>query len=354
MHNINFLFFLFFLLLKTYNFYNNIIKVSIIVPVYNSESYLNECINSLLSQTLKEIEIILINDGSKDKSLEILNNFALKDSRIIIISKVNNTGMSDARNLGLDISHGEYIGFVDSDDYIQKETYEIAYKAAKKDNIDVVEFQYVNYYERKKIKPIINNNNFDINGNIKEIKECWEEIKIEIWSKIYKNKFINKYNIRFVHDLYGEDFCFNLMVFPRIKKIKFIPGNFYIYRRRKGQLTKQNFLNKFKKMKKILYIIPKNWEKDNLIKGNEIWLLEILIYIYQKRGKRRYKIAKEFYNIIKEVKVFNNENINKMKEQFKNSLNEMKSFAFLNEPKNNLNKSIFINKILFLYFIFLI
>ncbi len=331
MHNINFLFFLFFLLLKTYNNYNNIIKVSIIVPVYNSESYLNECINSLLSQTLKEIEIILINDGSKDKSLEILNNFALKDSRIIIISKVNNTGMSDARNLGLDISHGEYIGFVDSDDYIQKETYEIAYKAAKKDNIDVVEFQYVNYYERKKIKPIINNNNFDINGNIKEIKECWEEIKIEIWSKIYKNEFINKYNIRFVHDLYGEDFCFNLMVFPRIKNIKFIPGIFYIYRRRKGQLTKQNFLNKFKKMKKILYIIPKNWEKDNLIKGNEIWLLEILIYIYQKRGKRRYKIAKEFYNIIKEIKVFNNENINKMKEQFKNSLNEMKSIAFSNE-----------------------
>ena len=73
------------------------------------------------------------------------------------------------------------------------------------------------------------------------------------------------------------------MIFPRIKKIKFIPGIFYVYRKRKGQLTKINFLYKFQKMKKILNIIPKNWEKDNLIKGNEIWILEILIYIYQKR-----------------------------------------------------------------------
>ena len=331
MLNIKLLLFLFFLLLKSYNNYKNIIKVSIIVPVYNSQSYLKECIKSLLSQTLKEIEIILINDGSTDNSLQILSNFALKDSRIKIISKENNTGMSDARNLGLEISNGEFIGFVDSDDFVQKETFEIAYKAAKKDNIDVVEFKNINFYERKQNKPNIINNNFDINGNIKNVKDCWEEIKIEIWSKIYKNDLINKYKIRFVHDLYGEDFCFNLMIFPRIKKIKFIPGIFYIYRRRKGQLTKQNFLNKFLKMKKILYIIPKNWEKDNLIKGNEIWLLEILIYIYQKRGKRRFKIAKEFYNIIKKIKVFNQENINKMHQQFKKSLNEMKSIAFSNE-----------------------
>ena len=181
MLNIKLLLFLFFLLLKSYNNYKNIIKVSIIVPVYNSQSYLKECIKSLLSQTLKEIEIILINDGSTDNSLQILSNFALKDSRIKIISKENNTGMSDARNLGLEISNGEFIGFVDSDDFVQKETFEIAYKAAKKDNIDVVEFKNINFYERKQNKPKIINNNFDINGNIKNVKDCWEEIKIEIW-----------------------------------------------------------------------------------------------------------------------------------------------------------------------------
>lgn len=107
------------------------IKVSVIVPVYNVEKYLRECLNSLVNQTLKEIEIICINDGSEDSSLEILNEYASKDSRFVIINQ-ENSGQSVARNKGLDVAKGEYIGFVDSDDWVDLNFFENLYSEAVK------------------------------------------------------------------------------------------------------------------------------------------------------------------------------------------------------------------------------
>ena len=112
------------------------IKVSVIVPVYNVEKYLRECLNFLVNQTLKEIEIICINDGSEDSSLEILNEYASKDSRFVIINQ-ENSGQSVARNKGLDIAKGEYIGFVDSDDWVDLNFFENLYSEAVKNNSDI-------------------------------------------------------------------------------------------------------------------------------------------------------------------------------------------------------------------------
>jgi glycosyltransferase involved in cell wall biosynthesis len=102
-------------------------KVSIVIPVYNVEKYLRQCLDSVVNQTLKDIEIICVNDGSTDNSLQILEEYANKDDRIKIINK-DNGGLSSARNAGLEIATGVYIGFVDSDDYIEIETYNEAYK----------------------------------------------------------------------------------------------------------------------------------------------------------------------------------------------------------------------------------
>lgn len=113
------------------------VKVSVIVPVYNAEKYLSCLIDSLLAQTLKEIEFIFINDGSKDNSLEILKEYAKKDERIVIIDK-ENAGVSSARNDGLKIAKGEFIGFVDSDDFVSEDMYESLYKKAIKEKADIV------------------------------------------------------------------------------------------------------------------------------------------------------------------------------------------------------------------------
>ena len=111
-------------------------KISIIVPVYNVESYLSNCIDSILNQTFKDFELILVNDGSTDKSLEICKHYKNMDDRIFIIDKKNG-GLSSARNAGLDIIKGEYIGFVDSDDYIHPQMYELLYKQIIENEADI-------------------------------------------------------------------------------------------------------------------------------------------------------------------------------------------------------------------------
>lgn len=112
------------------------VKVSIIVPVYNVEKFLEKCLDSLVNQTLHDIEIICINDGSTDKSLEILKSFANKDKRITVIDK-QNEGPSVARNVGLEKAQGEYIGFVDSDDWVDLDFYEKLYNSAINNGADI-------------------------------------------------------------------------------------------------------------------------------------------------------------------------------------------------------------------------
>ena len=110
--------------------------ISVIVPVYNVEKYLVQCINSILNQTIKNLEIILVDDGSLDNSGKICDEFSKKDDRIVAIHKENN-GLSSARNAGLEIANGNYIGFVDSDDWLDEHMYEILLKLIKENNSDI-------------------------------------------------------------------------------------------------------------------------------------------------------------------------------------------------------------------------
>lgn len=126
-------------------------KISVIVPVYNTEKYIKKCIRSIIEQTLKEIEIIIVNDGSKDKSLEIIKDLMKQDRRIKLINK-ENEGVSSARNSGIKMAKGKYIQFIDSDDWIEKEFLEKMYDFAEKENVDIVVSDYYEDYSNGKIK----------------------------------------------------------------------------------------------------------------------------------------------------------------------------------------------------------
>ena len=126
-------------------------KISIIIPVYNAEKFLNKCLDSVVNQTYKNIEIICVNDGSKDDSLKILREYQKKDSRIIIIDK-KNEGVSEARNVGIRKSTGEYITFIDSDDWIELNTIEILYNALLKEDVDVVRGNYFTNSSYEKVE----------------------------------------------------------------------------------------------------------------------------------------------------------------------------------------------------------
>ena len=220
----------------------NKIKVSVIVPVYNTEKYLRKCLESVLFQTLKEIEIILINDGSKDNSHLICEEYRKRDKRIIYVNK-KNEGCSATRNIGISMAKGEYIAFVDSDDFIEKDMYKIMYDKAKEDNLDIlicgIKLLDENYKFLRGITPKKQSKLIDYQksgeGN------CFNSQS----NKLYKKSFILKNNIFFpISTHMGEDLFFNIKAFYFTKKIDIIEGLYYNYYNNLSSVT-HNLNKKF-------------------------------------------------------------------------------------------------------------
>lgn len=218
--------------------------ISIIVPVYNAERYLAKCVDSLLNQTLQNIEIVCVNDGSTDNSLAILKEY--DDYRIVIVDK-NNSGVSGARNNGLDVARGNYIMFVDSDDWIEAETCEVAYNSIVQEQADIVMWSYITEtFERSTPKTIFRQNNIFYKKQVSEklhrrfIGVLREELAhpeladalCPVWGKLYKREVIDKTRVRFV-DLKEigtyEDGLFNLEVFGYANKVVYLMDCFYHY-----------------------------------------------------------------------------------------------------------------------------
>lgn len=210
------------------------VKVSIIVPVYNVENYLRECLDSLVNQTLQDIEIICINDGSTDNSLAILQEYSAKDSRIQVISK-NNEGQGVARNNGIDIASGEYIAFVDSDDYCEINMYEKLYNTAKEFDADLVECCYKKFND---IDGLITQG-IPLTGIPYDKLFSWSSLKEKSpifvntpvpWNKLVKVSFLRENQIYFAKSKYAEDFYFSIRARLLANKIIHIEDELYIYR----------------------------------------------------------------------------------------------------------------------------
>ncbi|RSK53478.1 glycosyltransferase [Bacillus canaveralius] len=222
-------------------------KVSIVVPIYNVESYLRRCLDSLLSQTLIEIEIIAINDGSTDSSGKILQEYSVKDNRLKVIDKPN-SGVSSARNHGIRFATGDYIGFVDSDDWINVKMYEEMYNAALKEDADIVMCTYVREFgSHSKVKNFnlpekVQYDKEELNAKIlrrlvgplneevanPEFLDAWGTV----WSKIYRTEMLIENNLLFT-DLMeigtNEDSLFNIEAFYYAKSFVFLNSPYYHY-----------------------------------------------------------------------------------------------------------------------------
>ena len=251
-------------------------KISIIVPVRNVAKWLRECMNSLINQSFKKIEIICIDDGSTDDSGKILDEYAQKDNRIKVIHKENG-GVSSARNAGLDIATGEYIAFVDPDDYVHPKTYEYAYNYAKNDNVDILRFNYRPFNDGHD-----NFNVDDINLEDAKVMPLLEYLKCHLmhycWGYLFKSNLIKNDNIRFPDMYTVQDTCFTLMVAAKAKKMKHIPGKFYNYRRsRVGQVTSLPSSKRAYDRLVLLKYVIKSWKDRSCLEGNESLLLDVLI-----------------------------------------------------------------------------
>ena len=204
-------------------------KVSIIVPVYNVEKYIEKCLVSLVNQTLQEIEILIVNDGTKDNSMSIVKKFAVKYPNKIIILEKQNGGLSDARNYAIPYAKGEYIAFLDSDDYVEEDTYEQMYKIAQKENSDMVECDFYWEYKTK------TKNDIGVIYNNK--KEMIEKVRVVAWNKLIKKDILDKNKIIFPVGYRYEDVEFTYKLIPYLDKVSFLKKPCIHYIQREGSIS---------------------------------------------------------------------------------------------------------------------
>ncbi len=212
-------------------------KLSVIIPVYNVENYLKRCLDSVINQTYKDLEIIVVNDGSTDSSLEIAREYAEEDKRIKIVNKENG-GLSSSRNAGLDVATGEVVAFLDSDDWVELNAYELAMEAFNDHSADMVWFAMKNVYDEDET---LNTQNFQTKIY------CGDEVlavflgtnkkgpSLSSCNKLYASKVLK--NIRFIEGKTSEDIYFNFQAFSIIKKIVRYDAELYHYFQRNGSIS---------------------------------------------------------------------------------------------------------------------
>ncbi len=294
-------------------------QISIIIPVYNTEQFLKSCINSLINQSFENCEFIFVDDGSTDQSCNLIRSYKKNDNRIKLVMQ-DNKGVSSARNTGILNSKGEYIGFVDSDDYIESDMYEILYKEIQIEDCDVIISHFeeeLNGYKRIKTYNLIKNELMDktyIQNNILPLFIKDDSLNT-VCNKLYKKSIIDENNIRFPKGLpLGEDGIFNMTYFSKCNSCKYIDYTGYHYREVHGSATRN--LNKHDYFQRELDVynfdleklidIPQNIDIKSLKSVKLINNIKSNIYIYFEKNQDQsifYK-CKYIKNIVnkKEIK----------------------------------------------------
>lgn len=219
--------------------------ISVIIPLYNNERFIGKCVESLLNQTYSNCEIIIVDDASTDTSLNIVQNLAKNDSRVKVFFGIKYSGVSAVRNVGLANANGEYVCFVDSDDYVSKYYLESLITSLKDTSADVscVGVARVGEKQNKKLNKYFNPDHYKVFTY--EKKEAMEllfsgrKIRMNIWNKIFPKKFfVGENKISYNENLFhGEDVEFLYDAFSRVEKVSFVPTKYYAYTRRKGSLV---------------------------------------------------------------------------------------------------------------------
>ena len=240
-------------------------KVTIIIPIYNVEKYLREAIESAINQTYKNLEIILVDDGSTDNSGRICDEYISVDERIKVIHKKNG-GLSDARNAGLDNCTGEYIMFLDSDDFLEPDAVENMHKEIVEKDADYVIGNYINATEEgeKWEKPVFDLEKYKpFKLSIHDYMNSFFIMNSSVCNKIFKKEFIDELNLRFVVGLPAEDAIFTTYCFIKSEKVYYIPNLVFNYRQRKGgSISSSCSREYFRGINKAYRIIYENF-KDN-------------------------------------------------------------------------------------------
>ena len=270
----------------------NNIDISIIVPIYNAEKYLKKCLDSLINQTKKELEFILVNDGSTDNSEKIIKSY--NDKRIKYY-KNKNQGIGKTRNFGIDKAVGKYLMFTDSDDYLEKDTCEKLYQKANKDNLDLV---VCNFYREKEDGTKTEEQLISFkNTTLKETPKLLKEINASPWNKLYKTSLIKNNKIYFHETLKYEDTPFVFIALDKAKKIGKIDdylNHYIIHGNSETTVRDKRCFDIFEIIKIVRdYFKDKDYIEEDLDKWT-VWI--ITNFTIQQKYQKDKNIAKEFIN----------------------------------------------------------
>ena len=272
--------------------------VTVIIPVYNVELYLTKCLDSVVNQTYKNLQIILVNDGTQDNSLEICEQYGNKDSRITIINKENG-GLSSARNKGLEYAEGVYCYFMDSDDYIENDLIEKAVCKMAEENADMVIFGMERFREDSDdIESFeLDEQEYSISNQRQRFEFIAREyyqykVAYEVWNKLYKLDIIKKNHIKFEDNnkIFAEDVCFLSYYLCHVNKIVSMRGKFYHYLIRGSSLTgvglKESKVRQFHQLLDCVYQYVQRYDdEDKYITNHFEYMYASLMHDQYKRVK---------------------------------------------------------------------
>lgn len=296
-------------------------KVSVIVPVYNVEKYLKKCLDSLINQTIQDIEIIVVNDGSKDNSEEIIKEYKKNNPEKIVYLKKENGGLSDARNYGIPYAKGEYIAFLDSDDYVELDMYEKMYELAKKENSDMVECDF--YWEYP------NKTKIDIGQIYSNQKEMLQKARVVAWNKLIKRSILEESKVQFPKGYRYEDVEFTYKLIPYLKKVSFAKEPFIHYIQRENSISNvQN--ERTKEIFEVLEHVIEHYKEKGIYKEFE----KELEYTYA-----RILLCSSLLRIVKiKDKKIRNRLIKETWENLNSKFPNWKKNKILNEEKTSKNR----------------
>lgn len=293
------------------------ICISVIIPVYNVAPYLNRCIESILAQTMKEIEVILIDDGSIDGSSDICDRWAIIDSRISVLHK-KNEGQSKARNIGIEMANGDFIAFVDSDDYISQETYETLYDECIRNKLDIAYYCYDRFDSKGRTWRNSDLKETEFYFGNRQIMSYYLNLVGRIpceYNKyhyttsasmaLYRASIIKRSNLRFVdvREIASEDLLFNLELIPLTERIGVYPYYFYHYFVNDHSTTTTYSDEKYKRLIKCLYAIKAHCEKYFLPKEFSPHFYSQLLRIFKVILRYESINKNSFYEKIKRIKM---------------------------------------------------
>lgn len=296
------------------------IDVSVIIPVYNVSDYLKECLDSIINQTLNNIEIICIDDGSTDNSLDILKEYSKKDNRIKVISQ-ENKGLGATRNVGMKIAVGKYIFFMDSDDYLRFDALELLVDNAELNNSDFVCFRFYNLSSDGNIKK---NHLFNYKKHFNELnkvfnyKDASDFVLLNgfnAWAKLYRKDFLDKYSFTFPENIAFEDVLYHIQVMLKASRISYTPEFLYYYRDAPQSIvnTPKNAFDIFTNIDLVEeYLIDNNYIDEFKIDFDYFKMKRMHYHLLLSYSEEYFQITKKRCESIKHFDSFSKVNLDRL------------------------------------------